>query len=282
MADGERLPGWWEMMQRVRQQRQEQLNRYDLGSIFEDIRNRLQDIVETEREGIDDRVEEAEQRLAGAEKNAPSPEQGPQRASGQDSEPGEAGESSGSGEGEMDLDQERTLTDMLRQMAAKKQAQLDALPSDPAGAIKELQQYDFMSPAARQKFQDLLDMLQALGDMTPEDIAQMRQMMSELNDMIEANNRGEPTNFEEFMHRWGHFFGPGVNSLDELIERMRQQMAAMNQLMESMPGEQRSQLEEMMRSLAQDPGLQEQMARLAENIGQMMPQQGGERRPYQF
>ena len=295
MADGERLPGWWEMMQRVRQQRQEQLNRYDLGSIFEDIRNRLQDIVETEREGIDDRVEEAEQRLADAEKNAPSPEQGAQRASGQDSEPGEAGESSGSGEGEMDLDQERTLTDMLRQMAAKKQAQLDALPSDPAGAIKELQQYDFMSPAARQKFQDLLDMLQqqvmnqtfqgmrqALGDMTPEDIAQMRQMMSELNDMIEANNRGEPTNFEEFMHRWGHFFGPGVNSLDELIERMRQQMAAMNQLMESMPGEQRSQLEEMMRSLAQDPGLQEQMARLAENIGQMMPQQGGERRPYQF
>ena len=202
-ADGERLPGWWEMMQRVRQQRQEQLNRYDLGSIFEDIRNRLQDIVETEREGIDHRVEEAEQRLADAEKNAPSPEQGAQRASGQDSEPGEAGESSGSGEGEMDLDQERTLTDMLRQMAAKKQAQLDALPSDPAGAIKALQQYDFMSPAARQKFQDLLDMLQqqvmkqtfqgmrqALGDMTPEDIAEMRQMMSELNDMIEANNRG--------------------------------------------------------------------------------------------
>ena len=32
--------------------------------------------------------------------------------------------------------------------------------SDPAGAIKALQEYDFMSPAARQKFQDLLDMLQ--------------------------------------------------------------------------------------------------------------------------
>jgi uncharacterized protein with von Willebrand factor type A (vWA) domain len=290
-ADGERLPGWWEMLQRVRQQRQEQLSRFDLGSIFEDIRNRLREVVETEREGIDERVEDAEKKLQQAEQSAaqqgqksPSPQQG-----------GESGQAGESGSEEIDLDQERALTDMLRQMAAKKQAQLEQLPPDPAGAIKELQQYDFMSPAARQKFQDLLDMLQqqvmnqvfqgmrqALGDMTPEDIAEMRQMMSELNDMIEANNRGEPTNFEQFMHRWGHYFGPDVKSLDDLIERMRQQMAAMNQLMESMPGEQRSQLEEMMRNLAQDPGLQEQMARLAENIGQMMPQQGGERRPYQF
>lgn len=277
LADGERLPGWWEMMQRVRQQRQEQLNKYDLGSIFEDIRHRLQDVIETEREGITDRLEEAQDRLNEAERTAA-----------QTAEPGDASEDA------INVEQERALTEMLRQMAAKKRAQLEALPPDPAGAIKGLQQYDFMSPAARQKFQDLLEMLQqqvmqqtfqgmrqALGDMTPEDIAQVRQMMSELNDMIEAHNRGEPTNFEQFMHRWGHFFGPDVKSLDDLIERMRQQMAAMNQLMESMPGEQRSQLEEMMRSLTQDPGLQEQMARLADNIGQMMPSPG-ERRSYQF
>jgi uncharacterized protein with von Willebrand factor type A (vWA) domain len=274
MADGERLPGWWEMMQRVRQQRQEQLNKYDLGSIFEDIRNRLREVVETEREGIEQRLEDAQDRLNQAEQGAAD-----------STEPRDE---------EIDLEQERALTDMLRQMAARKQAQLEELPPDPAGAIKALQQYDFMSPAARQKFQDLLDMLQqqvmqqtfqgmrqALGDMTPEDIEQTRQMMSELNDMIEAHNRGEPTNFEQFMHRWGHFFGPDVKSIEDLIERMRQQMAAMNQLMESMPGEQRSQLEEMMRALSQDPGLQEQMARLADNIGQMMPLQG-ERRPYQF
>jgi uncharacterized protein with von Willebrand factor type A (vWA) domain len=271
-ADGERLPGWHEMIQRLKQQRQENLNRYDLGSIFDDIRNRLREVVETERDGIEQRLEEADERLQQAE---------------------QAHESGESAEDGVDLEQERALTDMLRQMAAKKQAQLEQLPPDPAGAIKALQEYDFMSPAARQKFQDLLDMLQqqvmqqtfqgmrqALGDMTPEDIEQTRQMMSELNDMIEAHNRGEPTNFEQFMHRWGHYFGPDVKSLEDLIERMRQQMAAMNQLLESMPGEQRSQLEEIMRNLAQDPGLQEQMARLAENIGQMTPP--GERRSYQF
>src|SRR5918992_2878600 len=66
MSDGERMPGWWEMLQRVRDKRKEQLNRYDLGSIFEDIRNRLRDVIETERDGIESRLEEAEQRLAEA------------------------------------------------------------------------------------------------------------------------------------------------------------------------------------------------------------------------
>jgi uncharacterized protein with von Willebrand factor type A (vWA) domain len=275
MADGQRMPGWREMIQRVKQRRQEQLNRYDLGSIIEDIRNRLRDVVETERDGIEQRLEQAERRLAEAEQAAES---------------GAKGEGP---DGPVDLEQERALSDMLKQMAARKQGQLADLPPDPAGAIRALQEYDFMSPAARQKFQDLLEMLQqqvmqqtfqgmqqALGDMTPEDIAQMRQMMSELNDMIEAHNRGEPTNFDQFMHRWGQYFGPGINSIEELIERMAQQMAAMNQLLDSMPADQRSQLEEMMRNLAQDPGLQSEMMRLAENIGQMMPP--GERQNYQF
>jgi uncharacterized protein with von Willebrand factor type A (vWA) domain len=275
MADGQRMPGWREMIQRVKQRRQEQLSRYDLGSIIEDIRNRLRDVVETERDGIEQRLEQAERRLSEAEQRA------------------EGGATSEAPDEPVDLEQERALSDMLKQMAARKQGQLADLPPDPAGAIRALQEYDFMSPAARQKFQDLLEMLQqqvmqqtfqgmqqALGDMTPEDIAQMRQMMSELNDMIEAHNRGEPTNFEQFMHRWGQYFGPDINSIEELIERMAQQMAAMNQLLDSMPADQRSQLEEMMRNLAQDPGLQSEMMRLAENIGQMMPP--GERQNYQF
>ena len=291
-ADGERTPGWLDMLQRVRQQRQEQLNRYDLGSIFEDIRHRLQDVIQTERDGIEQRLDAADERLGRAEEAAGLPEDDHADQSGQSQSANQT--EADAPDDDISIEQERALTETLRQIAAKKRAELEELPGDPAGAIKALQQYDFMSPAARQKFQDLLDMLQqqvmqqtfqgmrqALGDMTPEDIAQMRQMMSELNDMIEAHNRGEPTNFEQFMHRWGQYFGPDVNSLQDLIVHMRQQMAALNQLMESMPGDQRSQLEEMMRNLAQDPGLQEQMSRLAENIGQMMPQEG-QRSRYQF
>ena len=115
-------------------------------------------------------------------------------------------------------------------MAERRLQQLDALPKDPAAAIRALTDYDFMTPEARQQFQELLAMLQqqmtqqtfqgmqqALSQMTPEDIAEMRQMMQELNEMLEARRRGEDPGFQEFMHRWGHFFGPGLNSLDDLM-----------------------------------------------------------------
>ena len=51
-------------------------------------------------------------------------------------------------------------------------------------------------------------MQQALSEMTPERSAEMRQMMQELNEMLEAAPAGEDPNFEQFMHHWGHFFGP--------------------------------------------------------------------------
>jgi uncharacterized protein with von Willebrand factor type A (vWA) domain len=58
-------------------------------------------------------------------------------------------------------------------------------------------------------------------------------------------------------------------------------MQAMNQLMESMSPEQRSQLEEMMQAISSDPGLQEQMQRLAQNLGQSMPSERSSQ-GYQF
>ena len=261
--DGERMPGWWDMMKKVRQKRQEQLNRYDLGSIFEDVKEKLRDVIQTERQGLDSKIEDAKARAA------------------EESEGGEAGDSG-------------DLQKMLEIIVNKKRDQLDALPPDPAGAIKGLQEYDFMNPDARQKFRDLLSMLQqqvlqqtfqgmeqALGQMTPENVAEMRQMMSELNDMLEAKARGEDPNFEQFMHKWGHFFGPEVKNLDDLMEHMRNQMAAMNQLMESMTPDQRNQLQSMVQAIMQDEGLQQQMARLAENLGPVMrPDES--RRSYRF
>lgn len=81
-------------------------------------------------------------------------------------------------------------------------------------------------------------------------------MMSKLNDMLEAKSRGEDPGFEQFMHKWGHYFGNNIRSLEDLIEHMRQQTAAMQQLMDSMSQEQRSELQGMMQAIMQDPGLQ--------------------------
>ena len=293
-------------MNRFRDRRQEQLERYDLRSMLGDIAERLEQIVATERQGIAKRLDEAQQGPSGQSEPEThlSKRQGKvpthQRivASRQmnqisDGQTGQQGES-GSGETGESSAANPDLQKMLEAMAERRLQQLDELPKDPAAAIRALNDYDFMTPEARQKFQELLAMLQqqmiqqtfqgmqqALTQMTPEDIADMRQMMQELNEMLEARRRGEDPGFEQFMHRWGHYFGPGLNSLEDLIEHMRQQMGAMHQLMESMAPEQRGELQGLMQAVMQDAGLHQEMSRLGENLGALMrPEEW--RRGYQF
>jgi uncharacterized protein with von Willebrand factor type A (vWA) domain len=62
---------------------------------------------------------------------------------------------------------------------------------------------------------------------------------------------------------------------------MQRQMAAMQQLMESMSAEQRGQLESMVQAIMQDEGLQNEMGRLSDNLGQMMPSENWRQR-YRF
>src|SRR5215207_1175397 len=209
--DAERLPGLRDLMNRVRQARQEQMQRYDLGSMLDDIRERIQDVIETERSGIQQRLDEATE------------------SSREDQD--ENGRGDNEQEGEESAAEQDGLRDLLNSIAEKRNQQLDELPDDPAGQIRALQQYDFLDPQARQKFQELMDQLQqqmmnqtfqgmqqSLSEMSPEQIAETRQMMSDLNDMLEARNRGEDPGFEQFMHKWGHYFGNNIRSLEDLIE----------------------------------------------------------------
>jgi uncharacterized protein with von Willebrand factor type A (vWA) domain len=59
--EGRDVAGMREMLERLRERRREQLDRYDLGGVYEDIANRLDEIVDEERAGIDRRVDEAQQ-----------------------------------------------------------------------------------------------------------------------------------------------------------------------------------------------------------------------------
>src|SRR5215218_3249438 len=307
--DGEDVPGLQSLMQRLRDRRQEQLERYDLQSMLSDITDRIEQIVETERQGIAKRLDDARQgqptedgktarrqdgetegnNEGGARSSAQKSEQ-----TGADGQSGQSGGSEAGETGESDAVAEPDLQKLLEAMAERRLQQLDALPKDPAAAIRALTDYDFMTPEARQQFQELLDMLQqqmtqqtfqgmqqALSQMTPEDIADMRQMMQELNEMLEARQRGDDPGFQEFMHRWGHFFGPGLNSLDDLMQRMQQQMGAMRQLMQSMSAEQRGELQGLMQAAMQDDGLRQEMSRLGENLGALIPPEQW-RRGYQF
>ncbi|PYN14177.1 MAG: VWA domain-containing protein [Candidatus Rokuibacteriota bacterium] len=224
---GQRMPGIQDLLDRLRKRRQEQLNRYDLGSALDDIKKKLDEILKTERAGIERQVQE----------------------------PGER---------------------------ARKLDALDKLPPEPAGRIKELQDYNFTDKDAERQFQELMKSLQqqmmqpfmqgmkqALDGMSADDMKRMREMLRDINRMLRQRAEGDEPDFDAFKEKWGQNF-PNVESLDELLDQIARQTARMQSLMESMSPEQRRQLQEMMSSLfMKDERLEAEMAQFAMHLDEL-------------
>jgi uncharacterized protein with von Willebrand factor type A (vWA) domain len=297
---GTRQMGMRDLMERLKQRKRQQMQRYNMSGVMDDIKERLERIKNLEREGIQRRLDEqlgqSDQqtgRPQGAQDDAPADdadgqprEQGAQ--SGQQprtGQPGQSGQSGQSGQqGDLDND---ALRKMLENIANKKFQFLDELPSDPAGQVKQLSEYDFMDDQARQEFQELMQMMQqqimqqmfqgmtqALQNMTPEDLARMRNMVRDLNQMLRQREQGEEPDFDSFMQKYGDFFGPGINTLDDLIDQLAQRQAQMDALMESMSAAQREQLRDMVDQLIGDDRLRVDLAELAANLEQLSPYRG--------
>jgi uncharacterized protein with von Willebrand factor type A (vWA) domain len=77
--DQERMMGLRDLMERLRQRRQEMLKRNNLGGMLDEINKKLEEIVKTEREGIERRVDESRQKL----------QQAQQQQQGQQGQPGQ-------------------------------------------------------------------------------------------------------------------------------------------------------------------------------------------------
>src|ERR1700694_789100 len=58
---GERVAGMRELLERLRRRRKDELERYDLGGVYDDIAERLREVVDMERSGIDQLQEEGRQ-----------------------------------------------------------------------------------------------------------------------------------------------------------------------------------------------------------------------------
>ncbi|HEX6511400.1 MAG TPA: VWA domain-containing protein, partial [Chloroflexota bacterium] len=176
------------------------------------------------------------------------------------------------------------LQQIFENLAKKRLQQLDQLPRDPGGQIQQLRDYDFLSPDARQQFDELLKELQqqvlqqyfkgfqqGLQSLTPEALKDIRDMLRDLNRVLEG--RGD---FDEFMKRWGKNFPPGIENAEQLADYLQRQMAAMESLLNSMTPEMRQELEQLMDSIFQDAELQSELTRLAANMHRMFPGQGGD------
>ncbi len=277
--DGDRTDGLRDLLQRLRQQRRQQLERFDLSSVFDDIQRQLDEILDRERDTLEDRLDEVGPRPPAAAKQAGDPQPQPSPEAGQSK-----AEGGSSGSGLTDEEMER-LKEVLRQRLERKQEQIDQLPEDAAGQVKDLQEYEFENEEARQQYEELLEQLkqammnrffndisQMLSNMSPEDMERMREMMRDLNEMLKRQRRGEDPGFDEFMDKWGEMFGDDPpQSLDELVGQMQRQATQMQNLMSSLPGDMRQQLGDMMQQLMGNMGMDQELAQLAQNLEALYP-----------
>jgi len=167
-----------------------------------------------------------------------------------------------------------------------REAQLDALPSDVGRAVAELSEYDWRSPQAAQTFEELKDLLrrevldrqfqgmkQALRNPDPEQQQLVKDMLADLNAMLEADARGEhtPADFDAFMDKYGDFFPDQPQNLEELVDSLARRAAAAQRMMNSLSAEQRAELGELMEQALADLDLASAMSQLGDALRSRRP-----------
>jgi uncharacterized protein with von Willebrand factor type A (vWA) domain len=242
---GQDVQGLRQLLDKLRRERQERLDRFDLGGVYDEIAEELREVVQTERDEVDRQLQQA---LDSGD---------PRRA------------------------------ETAQGSADERNMQLEMLPSDLAGMVRELQNYDFASPQAQQRFEELMEKLRqqvldsyvnrmtgAVNEMTPEDMGRLKDMMAELNHMLEQRAAGEEPDFDGFMERYGDFFPENPQNLDELLEVLARRMAAMQAMLASMTPEQRAQIAQLAEQLLEDMDLRWQVDQLGAQLRGMFPNMG--------
>jgi len=169
-----------------------------------------------------------------------------------------------------------------------REAALDNLPADLARAIQQLGGYDWRSEQARRAFEEIQERLrrdvvdqqfrslsQSIGSMSdPAQQQRMRQMIDDLNQLLDRHRAGEATeaDYQSFIDAHREFFPDAPATLDEFIDELARQAAAMQRMLQSMTPEQRDALAGMMSQALADMGLQDSMAQLQQHLQSLRPE----------
>ena len=209
--------------------------------------------------------------------------------------------------GRMDgvLDQVRELLDEALEAERKalfadpdddarlREARLGLLPDSTAQAVRELSDYDWKSAQAQKTYEQIRELLQqqvldaqfrgmreALQQQDPAGMQRMKDAIADLNQLLEKRAAGTDTEqeFRDFMDKHGELFPDQPESLDELLDSMARQAAAMSRLMASLSPEQQQELADLMQQAWQDMDLASEMSRLSDNLRALRPDMGWDRR----
>ena len=184
------------------------------------------------------------------------------------------------------LEERKALARALDDDARFQEMQIGDLSPSTAQAVQELSDYDWRSSEARENYEKIKDLLgremldqrfagmkQALEGATDEDRQAISEMLKDLNELLDAHNKGEDTDeqFEQFMDKHGQHFPENPSSVEELLDSLAQRAAAAQRLRNSLSPEQRAELDALAQQAFGDSNLLSQLDQLDQNLQQARP-----------
>jgi len=239
-----RMEGMKDLLEKLRSAKQRRAQRHDLSTAFDQLKQKLEEVKQLEREGLERRrnAEAPTEQMHNAMERLAQ-----ERLAQLDQLPEDFGKAV------------RALKDyeFVEPKAAEKYKEL----------LKELQQQVLGS-----YFKNMRD---SLKDLTPEQLERTRQMIRDLNRALKERMEGGEPDFEAFQRQYPELAG-GAKDWDDLLRQLAQGMNAMRSLWQSMSSDMRAQLEELLGAAFADPGLQSAMNELADTLSQLMPMESYE------
>lgn len=175
------------------------------------------------------------------------------------------------------LAERQELARALDDDARFQELQIESLPPSPAKAVQELSEYQWRSGEAKQKYEQIKDLLgremldqrfagmkQALENASDEDRQAVNEMLDDLNDLLDKHANGEDTqeDFENFMAKHGQYFPENPRNVEELLDSLAKRAAAAQRFRNSLSPEQRAELDALAQQAFGSPQLMNALSRL--------------------
>ena len=184
------------------------------------------------------------------------------------------------------LAERKELARALDDDARFSELQLESLSQSPAKAVQELSDYQWRSSEAREKYEQIKDLLgremldqrfagmkQALENATDEDRQRVSDMLDDLNDLLDKHGRGQDTeqDFADFMAKHGDFFPENPRNVEELLDSLAKRAAAAQRFRNSLSADQRAELDALAQQAFGSPALQNALNRLDAHLQAARP-----------